>query len=111
MKVTLKQRTLTIRREAGERAFKSESEVWHKLKKELIAKGFDCIKKLMWKDGHMFGDQRTHYVRTRKPPMENEKPRRDRFMVYDNNYAIRLLHKELNTERHVELAVARGGPG
>lgn len=43
----------------------AESTFLYYVKKELQAQGFDCIKKRMWKDGHLV-DDRQQYIRDRK---------------------------------------------
>lgn len=59
----LKNKNIIIKLEATDK-FPTESSVYHALKLKLIEMGFDCIKKLMWKDGHLV-DSDKYYVRQR----------------------------------------------
>lgn len=70
----------------------SESALYYKLKNLLIKDGYDVIKKLMWKDGHMYGDDTLLYIRSRNM----NKP--GAFMAYDGNYAIRALYEPYNED-------------
>lgn len=62
---------VTVRKEKGDPVFYStewalaESTFLHRVKKELIKQGYDCIKKRMWKDGHLVDDNQ-QYIRDRK---------------------------------------------
>jgi hypothetical protein len=44
----------------------AESTFLYHVKQELEKQGFDCIKKRMWKDGHMVDDEQ-QYIRDRTP--------------------------------------------
>ena len=82
MKITLYGRLLDVDRQ-GQR-FKNESAWWYALKKELNAQGHDLVKKVMAQDGHMFGGTTyPYYLRDRN----------GRYCFYDENYALRLVHK------------------
>lgn len=50
----------------GEKNAAGESRFLYHLKAELKKQGIDCIKKRMWKDGHMV-DQMQQYLRERNP--------------------------------------------
>jgi hypothetical protein len=54
------------------REARGESTLLHHIKKILNARGYDLIKKRMWKDGHMMGDMQ-QYLRTRKPSGDPKK--------------------------------------
>ena len=72
MEVKLEDRACVIVRGAndpkyyGTRHAKGESSLLHALKNELNKRGFDFIKKRMWKDGHLVNDMQ-QYLRERKP--------------------------------------------
>lgn len=89
---------LTLIREPGEPAVKDESQLLHRLKKLLVARGEDVIKKLMWKDGHMV-DDRQHYVRSRNPRKEGS------YAIHDPEYAIRNAAEEYNKKGQVDLEI------
>jgi hypothetical protein len=63
--------TVTVVKEKGDPVFKStdwalaESTFLYHVKKKLQGAGYDCIKKRMWKDGHMVDDTQ-QYIRDRK---------------------------------------------
>jgi hypothetical protein len=74
--------------------FYSESAFWFALKKELNAnhnhqgEGFDLVKKVMSRDGHMVGgDSYPYYLRDRK----------GRYCIHDAAYALRDVAVEINT--------------
>jgi len=97
MKVTLdlKVRTCTLEREPGAPRMNNESALFYTLRNELRRQGHDVIKKCPAKDGCMFGDQHTYWVRTRRyvcPPDKNA----GGFGVYDGRYALRLAHLDYN---------------
>lgn len=60
-----------VKKEKGDPVFKNtawadaESTFLYHVKKELEKQGYNCIKKRMWKDGHMV-DDRQQYIRDRK---------------------------------------------
>jgi hypothetical protein len=74
MKVTVeKERGLVcVTKEKGDPIFRNtgwsdaESTFLYHVKKELESRGYDCIKKRMWKDGHMVDDTQ-QYIRDRSP--------------------------------------------
>jgi hypothetical protein len=65
MRLTFEGGILTVTREATDKKLYTESALLHAVKKELNEQGYDLIKKLMWKDGHLVSDTQ-HYLRTRK---------------------------------------------
>lgn len=86
-----------VSRESTEKAISKETEFYHKLKKELQKHGHDVIKKLVQKDGHMFGDSYTYYIRERKW----------KWCIVDPNWAIELAHKTFN-EGEITLQIHQG---
>jgi hypothetical protein len=71
MKIKLEGSTLTVTREESDKKYygmvngKGEHNLFHAIKNELNKQGYDLIKKLMWKDGHLVDDMQP-YLRTRK---------------------------------------------
>ena len=59
--------------------------------------GYDVIKKRVWKDGHLMGDDETQYIRDRNW----------KFAIYDSQCdgRCRLLHEEYNQVGKITLAV------
>ncbi len=107
MKVILNEHTLTVTREKGDPKIYSESLLLHKVKLELIKQGHDAIKKRMWRDGHMYGDDTTQYIRSRNMSKKFQDSH-DFIMVYDNDYALRASYKDYNKEGEKEFWVTRG---
>lgn len=64
MKVELKDNYCLVTRENSHKVY-SESLLWYQIKQELIKQGYDVIKKLMYKDGHLVSEEE-HYIRDRK---------------------------------------------
>jgi hypothetical protein len=87
---------VTVTRDPFDPRPSNESHLLHMIKKELIAQGFDVIKKRMWKDGHMVSDH-CQYIRSRnvKAP--------DAFMLWDDQYAIRDLAEDFRKNGVVTL--------
>lgn len=85
-----------VERETDDRRPSSESHLLYMIKKNLIAQGFDVIKKRMWKDGHMVSDH-CQYIRSRntKDP--------DAFMLWDDQYAVRDLAEDFRKNGVVTL--------
>ena len=99
--------TLRVIREKGDPKFygkynqcggwgSGESKLMHHIKKKLITMGYDVIKKRMWKDGHMMGEEQ-QYIRTRKTKGEGS------FYIYDSHYSIRNLAKVWNKNGEIVL--------
>lgn len=78
MKVTLEETCCTVESEPGDKKIHSDSLLFHAVRNELRRQGFDVIKRLMWKDGHLTDDSR-HYVRERSW----------KFAVYFESYQVR----------------------
>jgi hypothetical protein len=103
MKVELQKSHCIITREEGDPKIYNESLLLYKVKQELIKQGYDVIKKRMWKDGHLYGDETLQYIR-----MRNYKDEKNFFQIYDNFYAVRAMTKEYN-DGELDLWVDRGG--
>lgn len=72
---------LTVEREASDPKFgKDESWFYYRVKRALKRKGYNCIKKLAYKDGNLV-DDKMYYIRERK----------GNWMIYDGDYALRLV--------------------
>lgn len=73
MKISINEidHTVLIEKEQGDPVFKNtewalaESTFLYYVKKKLVNAGYDCIKKRMWKDGHLVDDTQ-QYIRDRK---------------------------------------------
>lgn len=84
MKVELKEHICTVTREPGDPKMRdggfgtAESRLLHHVKKVLNARGFDLVKRRTQSDGHMYGWERTVYLRDRKW----------RFCIVDGNWAL-----------------------
>lgn len=103
MKVTLNSFSCGVEREANDKPIYTESAFYYAVKQELNRQGHDVIKKLMHKDGHLFGDGTLYYLRSRAPRTDPE------VMIYDNNWAVKDLVKEYRENGSVGLAVQRRG--
>ena len=101
MKIELKENILNITREKGDK-WQGESELLHNIKKALNGKGFDFIKKLMWKDGHLV-DDRQHYIRARKLPAKAGEIE----SIWDTSWQIRGTHEPYNAFETLTLAINR----
>ena len=101
MKAELNGNTCKVIREDGDGKIYNESLLLHKVKKELIQQGYDVIKKRMWKDGHLMGNDTTQYIRSRKWNADNF------MMIYDGNYAIRFSYEDYNNDGVLYLNIER----
>ncbi len=97
VKMDFKHNQCIVSRELTEKVISKETEFYHKLKKELQKQDYDVIKKLVQKDGHMFGDNHTHYIRERKW----------KWCIVDPNWAIELAHKTFN-RGEITLSIHQG---
>jgi hypothetical protein len=88
--------TITFERGTDPR-IRNESDFYHKLRKLLRKMDFDVIKKLGYKDGHLI-DEHIYIVRSRHL-------NRNGFVIYDDRYALRLVHEDFNTEGKVQLTI------
>ena len=86
---------LVVRKEVTDPKFgKRESTFFYHLCKALKAQGYDCIKKLAYKDGHLVDDD-MYYIRDRK----------NRWCVWDESHALRLVSQDFDKEGIVKLRV------
>ncbi len=85
---------IDVIRDIGDPRF-SNKDSWflHRVKKELQAMGYDCIKKLAYKDGNLVNDD-MHYIRSRKGS----------WYVYDPMHNIRSCAHAFDTEGIVHLS-------
>ena len=74
-----------IRKEPKDKKVYSDSALFYKIKKALQALNFDCIKKLMVKDGHMVSEG-IYYVRDRK----------GEWALWNPNYQVRSAYQDFN---------------
>lgn len=100
MKIEFKKHSLRVIKEITDKKYYSESKLFYDIKNVLNAKGYDFIKKIMSKDGHLIGgDTYPYYLRERK--IKDNK----QLCIYDNNYAIRFLFKDWNKTGEICLSV------
>ena len=108
--------TLTVQRETSDKPYgwgptAAESNLMYTLKQVLSKAGFDVIKKLVHKDGHLFGHDQLTYVRSN--PKHRLLERDLSFYVYDGQYAIRLSSDDWNqkgtVDFHIDFAVVLNG--
>jgi len=105
MKFKIGPNHVTFYREDGEKAIGKETEFFHKAKVLLNRFGFEFIKKLMYKDGHMVSDYE-YYIRSRLPnPKRDKTHNRGIFCLHDTMFNIRQIHTEFNKQREVTLAI------
>ena len=96
-KIPRKSGWITVCADKGEKYY-TESAFWYALKKLLISKGYDVIKRNMEQDGHIMGDKYIFYVRDREWD----------FCLFDHAYAIRAVNKDFNEDREVTLSYRIG---
>lgn len=100
MKIRIDGTTVLVESEGELVVIKSESQLLHHIKIELNKQGYDLIKRLMWKDGHMVSDTQ-HYLRSRRKD-------RKAIAIYDTEYAIRDLAKDFRRDGRVMLTIVEG---
>mgnify|MGYP001031285476 CR=1 FL=1 len=80
----------------------AESRLLHNVQKILDRRGYDLIKKRMWKDGHMFGSEHTQYLRSRNlraiPSL----------YIHHADYAVEVAAESFNVLGRVVLDVVYG---
>ena len=79
---------------------RGESTLLHHIKKILNARGYDLIKKHMWKDGHLMADQQ-QYLRTRK---RTGNPKKDIY-IYNSMWNVQGADYYFNRDGKVKLAM------
>ncbi len=98
MIIDLNGHTLTVRREVTDpRFYNDDSRFLYRLKNALRLKGYDCVKKLAWKDGHLV-DNTMHYIRHRKGD----------WCLWDTHHAVRSLARAFDTDGKVTLRYQEG---
>jgi hypothetical protein len=80
----------------------AESRLLYHVQKTLNQRGYDLIKKRMWRDGHMVGTEYSQYLRSRDPKSVPS------LCVYHANHAIEIAAELFNEIGVVELAVEYG---
>ena len=91
--INRKNHIVTVTKETGDPVFKStiwaeaESVFLYHVKKKLQGAGYDCIKKRMWKDGHMVDDAQ-QYIRDRNPDYK--------WCIYNDGWMIYDAGKKFN---------------
>jgi hypothetical protein len=89
---------VTVTKEKGDPVFHStewalaESTFLYHIKKKLQNAGYDCIKKRMWKDGHLVDDEQ-QYIRDRK----------GEWCIYNDAWAIYDAGEKFNKDEVVYL--------
>ena len=95
MLLEFRKNCIVVRKEVTDRKYgRKESQLYYDIKKVLIAKGYDCIKKLAWKDGHLVDDN-MYYLRDRKK----------RWSLSDALYSVRFLTEGFDNGEDVYLYV------
>ena len=92
-----------VRKEVGDPRFygmHADSVFLHHVKKALQRRGYDCIKRLAWKDGHLVSDT-MHYLRDRKY----------KWLCWDPNYAVRSIAKTFQDTGEAMLVVEENNEG
>ena len=80
----------------------AESRLLYNVQKALNRRGYDLLKKRMWRDGHMFGCEETQYVRSR---ILKSVPS---LYIYHANAALEIAAESYNVLGRVRLDVAYG---
>ncbi len=80
----------------------AESRLLYGVQKILNGRGYDLLKKRMWKDGHMFGTDCSQYLRSRS--LKNVPS----IYIYHANAALEIAAESFNVLGRVELDVVYG---
>jgi len=80
--------TITIIREEGDKKVYNDSTLMRHIARKLNEMGYNVVKKLMWRDGHMVDDNLT-YIKTKRTDEQS-------FFIYDGAYNIRSAYKDYN---------------
>ena len=102
MRVVLKRHCALVYKTARDARVNSDSQFLYHVKRELQRRGFDVIKKRMWRDGHMVSDTQ-QYVRTRDT--------KNGFAVFQTDYALRSSYPSYNSGHVVTLGLLRYSNG
>lgn len=96
MKLQFKGYRLIVTREPNDPKYygtlnaKGESNLFHAIKVQLNAQGYDLIKKRMWRDGHLVDDIQ-QYLRTRKKGAGKAD-----IYIYNDSWALRGANEDFN---------------
>jgi hypothetical protein len=80
----------------------AESRLLHHVLRTLNARGYDLIKKRMWRDGHLFGTEHTQYLRSRDVRGTAS------LCIYHADHAVEIAAESFNVLGRVALAVEYG---
>jgi len=94
MKIIINKNVCKVYREEGDKKMPNESRLLYQMKKILNANGFEFIKKLVYKDGHLYGDDNLHYLRAKK--QNNDNSNNGIYCIVDGNWQIRAPEKDYN---------------
>lgn len=106
MKLEMGESILKVIKEPGDLRFSGmknaagESRLLYHIKNILNTRGYDLIKKRMWKDGHLVDDIQ-QYLRARK---RSGDPKKDIY-IWNHNWCIRGAEEYLNEYGQVDLSV------
>lgn len=102
MRVELNQNSCSVYKGDSDPKYYTESHLLYAIKQELNSQGHDLIKKRMWKDGHLMGDDTTQYIRTR-----SSKSARPHIWIYHASWQIESISELFNEFGHVVLNAGR----
>jgi hypothetical protein len=117
MIVTIVDRTCYVYRQHGDPIFRpnrsgsswsppgwygAESRLLHHVLRILNARGYDLIKKQMWRDGHMVGTEHTQYLRSRNVRGKLS------LCIYHADHAVEIAAESFNVLGRIELAAEYG---
>ena len=80
----------------------AESRLLHNVQKILNGRGYDLLKKRMWRDGHMFGSEHSQYLRSRNIRAVPS------LYIYHADYALEVAAESFNVLGRVRLDVVYG---
>jgi hypothetical protein len=80
----------------------AESRLLYNVQKILNGRGYDLLKKRIWRDGHMFGGEQTQYLRSRKLKAIPS------LYIYHANYALEVAAESFNVIGRARLDVVYG---
>lgn len=83
----------------------AESRLLYNVGKILNRRGFDLIKRRMWRDGHMFGSEHSQYLRSRNLKTTPS------LYIYHADYALEVAAESFNVLGLVGLEVTYGAGG
>lgn len=79
--------------------YAAESRLLYAVQKVLNGRGYDLLKKRIWRDGHMFGSDHSQYLRSRNLTAVPS------LYLYHSNYALAVAAESYNVLGRVELDV------